>query len=710
MKITGFAFLGLLGVVAGLCGCSDAWAENRNVIHHRLEIGLNPEKHALVAQDVLRIPSTIVVNGELTFLLHANLVVNEVRLAGQSIGFHEVEWARPNDGARTWKVSVSGDQLSSSLDVAIAYRGLVNDPPQASRGLRFIRPDQTQGHIGPEGVYLTSETAWYPVFEKTFLTIDVMVTTPAGWEIVTQGKEITHTVHENQRVSTWQINVPSEALTLVANRFVKRHREWQGVEIATYFFPQDAALSSDYLQAAIRYLEFYTGLLGPYPFPKFAIVENFFPSGIGLPSFTLLGSEVIKRGYTQPYSLGHEIVHSWMGNSVFNDFSKGNWVEGLTTYLANYYYEEIHSSPQTALGLRQRMVYEYSLYAKASDEYPLTQFHHKETRLDNALGYQKAAMVFHMLRRELGDTLFFDGLRLLVAERSGRYAEWNDLERIFGELATRDLRWFFAQWVERPGAPDFRLVEATVVKTQSDPMPFAVRLRLGQSGQPFRARLRGTIGLAGGEQEEIAFVVSENEHIAEFPVRSRPRSIALDPEFDVLRRLRREEIPPMLNGWVTAERRAVVLPAVPVDQEPFAATIQRIDSQDAVASKGRSNSWELKAESLLVMGDPRQNEVTMRGLEACGNSVAVEDSRVVVDGRVFTGPDTAVLVTCVNPLSNRDVITMFMGLSPEAVQPVARLLFFYGWDSYLIFQHGVVMARGMFAAPQQALHASFTVN
>jgi Aminopeptidase N len=55
----------------------------------------------------------------------------------------------------------------------------------------------------------------------------------------------------------------------------------------------------------------------------------------------LLGSGIIKRHYVQPYALGHEIVHSWIGNAVFNHADRGNWVEGLTTYLANYYWHEL---------------------------------------------------------------------------------------------------------------------------------------------------------------------------------------------------------------------------------------------------------------------------------------------------------------------------------------------------------------------------------
>ena len=74
-----------------------------------------------------------------------------------------------------------------------------------------------------------------------------------------------------------------------------------------------------------------------------------------MPSFTLLGSGVIKRHYIQPYALGHEIVHSWIGNWVFNRSEQGNWVEGLTTYVANYYYEELMGTPEQALDQRRLM-------------------------------------------------------------------------------------------------------------------------------------------------------------------------------------------------------------------------------------------------------------------------------------------------------------------------------------------------------------------
>ncbi|MCA9419799.1 MAG: hypothetical protein KC592_02200, partial [Nitrospira sp.] len=217
--------------------------------------------------------------------------------------------------------------------LTIAYHGFIDDSPKASGGLRFVKPDDTTGHIGPNGVYLTYETFWYPTWEQTLSTFELTLNLPIDWEAITQGREVFQTVTNARRTTQWKVNSPSEALTLAANHFVVHKQEWEGVQLATYLFPEDAHLAPQYIEATIAYLQMYTDLLGPYPFTKFAVVENFFPSGLGLPSFTLLGQGVVRRGYTQPYSLGHEIVHSWFGNSVFNDFAQGNWVEGLTTYL-----------------------------------------------------------------------------------------------------------------------------------------------------------------------------------------------------------------------------------------------------------------------------------------------------------------------------------------------------------------------------------------
>ena len=185
-------------------------------------------------------------------------------------------------------------------------------------------------------------------------------------------------------------------------------------------------------------------------------MENFFASGLGMPSFTLLGSGSIKRQYIQPYALGHEIVHSWIGNSVFNRAGQGNWVEGLTTYLANYYWHELTHDAQQALEQRRLMIQAYSLYVRPEQDYSVLQFLRKSDEKDNAIGYQKAAFVFHLLRREIGDKAFWGALKTFVREFQNRPADWTDLEGVFSRVSGQNLRWFFKQWVEEAARRSWR--------------------------------------------------------------------------------------------------------------------------------------------------------------------------------------------------------------------------------------------------------------
>jgi len=504
---------------------SFALAAERPILHHHLTIQILPHTHEILAQDTIIVKASdwSMLKSPLRLSLNRHLTVENIQIGTKAIHFGIVHPSEDkNEGQNSIQIIEISDweHLSplAPFSLLIRYKGKIHDPPRPSKDLRFVRPDKTLGHIGPEGTYLTSETVWYPDLPETLSTFSLQVTLPQDWMAVTQGHQVSQASDTNTVTAIWEVETASEALTLVANHFVKHQRDWQGIEMATYLFPEDSHLSEQYLDATAEYLEVYTKLLGPYPFRKFAVVENFFPSGLGLPSFTLLGSRVIKRRYTQPYSLGHEIVHSWFGNSVLNDFSKGNWVEGLTTYLANYYYEELQGSSDAPFTNRRRMVYEYNLYAPASEEYPLIQFHHKETRIDNAIGYQKAAMVFHMLRREIGDKAFFSGIRTLVKKRSGAYADWGTLERVFGKTAGRELGWFFNQWVEQPGAPSIRIASANMRDDQHSESGSLIELTLEQTPPPYQLNLPIAIEMANGQIHETSIMIKDQKPTVIIPV------------------------------------------------------------------------------------------------------------------------------------------------------------------------------------------------
>ena len=107
-------------------------------------------------------------------------------------------------------------------------------------------------------------------------------------------------------------------------------------------------------------------------------------------------------------SLGHQVAHCWWGNGVLVDAHGGNWCEGLTTYLADYLYKE-RASEAEAREYRLQILRNFTMLVTPERDFPLNIFRSRNNPVSQAIGYGKAAMVFHMLRRKLGEVPFWGG-------------------------------------------------------------------------------------------------------------------------------------------------------------------------------------------------------------------------------------------------------------------------------------------------------------
>lgn len=711
--------LGLLVLIlAGPARAQDpplSTSHRAEIVGHRLVVEFNPAAHQLVARDeiVLDVPSH---GTTVAFTLAPSLHIDSIVLQRKAASFEKGEPSQPLSftteqvvDPATQRVVVTLPSPSESRATLVwVYRGVINDPPKEPRHLRFVTPSETAGHIGPEGLYLSSESQWYPDIEGSFSSFEVTAEVPKAWTVVTQGTKTNEAFHDEQNVSTWLVRDRSEALTLVANTFVTKVREWKGrngqqVQLATYFFPDNADLADEYLDATAKYLDVYVPLLGDYPFDKFAVVENFFASGLGMPSFTLLGSGSIKRHYVQPYALGHEIVHSWIGNSVFNRADRGNWVEGLTTYLANYYWHEVTHDAVQAREQRRLMLQGYSLYVPPDRDYPVAQFMRKSDESDNAIGYQKAAFVFHLLRHEIGEESFWRGLKSLVSRFTNQPADWRSLENIFSQESGQDLRWFFAQWVEQAGAPLTSLGEVTARRTAvaDEKNPWRMTLQIKQAGKPFRVPVPLEIVTKDGTETRWT-TISHAEDTIELVLRSQPVRVQLDPDLMVFRRLAREQLPPMLNMYVTDPHKTLVRGFVD-PASPLQHIVARIMGQEAsLPQEQRTVQVALDQDSIPSVGSvlmlasaDQQTKVQSIIKESCGGRVTLGDGGFQIDGRNYEGPTWAVLFSCHRANRPGSVITVLYGVTPQAVVKVSRLLFYYGWQSVVVFHEGAVDRRDL---------------
>lgn len=694
------------------------------ITHHELSVTLDPATHRLRGRDRLTVSTSPDAPELIRFTLAPTLQVTHLRAESgpRSIPVSmssAVQLSTELAGESTQVITVRlSEPVPEGLLLDMQYEGVIQDPPKEPRHLRFVTPSDTSGYIGPEGVYLSSESQWYPDLAGSLPTFHVAVSLPAGWLGVTHGRQVESvTLAEGPQAgstATWEVPDRTEALTLVANQFVRTVREWKdasgrAVLLETDLLPENATLADEYLDASARYIEGYSRLLGPYPFTKFAVVENFFASGLGMPSFTLLGSGVIKRHYVQPYALGHEIVHSWIGNAVFNRPGTGNWVEGLTTYLANYYYDELSGHHEAAREQRRLMLAGYAVYVPPDLDYPVAQFMRKTDQKDNAIGYQKAAMVFHALRREVGDATFWSAVKRLGTEYRGRQVDWVTLEDLFARESGKSLRKFFGQWVERTGAPTLAV---TARRLAPGPGGEAARsetrlaVRVDQFGTPFQVGLPLVVRARDGARYETTVPLAAATDAFTLSVPFEPAEVLVDPEFHLFRRIARAELPPMLNLLATDVQRTIIVTDSRDREEAgvYRRIVERMTGQDQTSSDGASTTVvetldradSAVAGSLLFLGPDRLTEWAQRADPQCSKRVALEDGKLLVDGTAYEGRGHALLVSCPRRQRDGHVATLFFGVTPEAAGRVARLLFFYGWQSYLVFRDGTVVARGDF--------------
>ncbi len=686
--------------------------ENVASIHHVLSAELVPTTHELFASDQIELdiePQATSVTFTLAHTLHVeSIAMRTSPISGEQKGLDKVvpfKSTRPLETAVQRIVVSIPKAHDRKVILVMRYRGQINDPPREPRHLRFVTPSETAGYIGSEGVYLSGESQWYPDVIGSFSTYRMTVQIPQGWTVVTSGRKEGETTSEGKTTSTWIVQDPSEAFTLVANKFVTTSREWksstgQRVELQTHFLPDNATLADEYLDATARYLDAYVRILGNYPFDKFAVVENFFASGLGLPSFTLLGSGSIKRHYVQPYALGHEIVHSWIGNSVFNRDDHGNWVEGMTTYLANYYWHELVQDAPQAFEQRRMMLHGYNLYVKPETDYAVSQFRRKHDEKDNAIGYHKSAFVFHLLRQEIGDESFWRSLKTFVSRYRNHPADWKSIEEVFSQESGQNLRWFFKQWVEQPGAPLVSLGDAHArrVKGEGDRETWRLTVQIGQTEKPFRMVIPIHIVMKEStEIKSIALGLSQTS-IADFSLSDQPLRVELDPNLTTFRRLTRRQMPPMLNGYVTDTHKTVVRafadPASPLQQ-----IVSRISDHELTGPSRTTvislNEGSLPQNgSLLVLADASRRQAVQSAVqESCGDRIALGESGFQIDGQAYVGPKMAVIFSCHRSNVPGSVITVLYGVTPDAVEKISRFLFYYGWHSYVMFQDGVVTKR-----------------
>ena len=643
------------------------------------------------------------------FLLLKDLALVRVSGRGTAVAFEEGRafdpnhfWDEPDyesltDYRMAREVSVTPRAAwPDTIDLVFEYHGAVYDSlrsPEVAYARSF---EQSLGLIDPRGVYLEGASFWLPTLPGQLYAFDLSVELPSGWRSVSQGRLDMHDEADGLARDRWICAAPMEEIYLIAGPLVAREVDHEGRALYTFTHAADDSLTARYLDATARYLDLYESLYGPYPFEKFALVENFWQTGYGMPSFTLLGDQVIRLPFIIDTSYAHEILHNWWGNGVFVDAESGNWCEGLTAFGSDYRAAEGRGEGRD---YRLGVLRDYLNYVREGRDLPLTAFRERENAWTQAVGYGKSTMIFHMLRRSLGTEAFDAGLRAFYRENLFRFAGWRELVDALSKMSGVDLSGVREQWIERAGAPALRPGPVSFERTRTG---FRLEGAIAQSVPPYRLDVPVRVETAAGDTTFDVPVTGETGSFS-VDLAMPPRSVWIDPEFDLFRRLDRAEIPPTLSQTLGAESTLVVIDAAGELGEAYEALAREWSGRGGFEVTRSSSivDWDAPGRSVWVLGAGPPGG----GLGALAPAGAwLGPGRWLFDGTQVNGK--SVVVTLRHPNDPEQSISWLEAFDPEVIASIGRKIPHYGKYSYLVFDGTRNVAKGVWKLTESPMRVS----
>jgi hypothetical protein len=535
------------------------FSQNKELVNHFLKVKINPDSSKIEVRDSIvftkNLKKEFLLNSEFTPVSEdGNISLTKLNNNQNS---PDVGMDRDNSGSESKLETTKWSIKGADKYAVISYQGIINKSMDSSDEEYQRGFSQTSGTINKQGTYLAGSTYWVPIFDNSLMVYTLTTELPKDWKNVTTGYRSDDKVVDGKHIDTWICDKPQEEIFLISAKFIEYSYDMNsGVKAMAFLRNPDESLANKYLEVTEQYLEMYQSLLGDYPYTKFALVENFWETGYGMPSFTLLGEKIIRFPFILHSSYPHELLHNWWGNSVYVDFESGNWCEGITVFMADHLIKEQRGAGDN---YRRSTLQKFSNVVTPENDFPLTQFLSRYDEASSAIGYGKAMMMWQMLRRKLSDELFLKGIRLFNQNNKYKIASFDDMRIAFEEVSGLDLKPFFTQWTTRKGAPELAIKD---VKLDMYAGKYRINFTIEQVQKTEAFDIDIPIAVATKDGNKFfAFKMNSKEENFQISLNSEPLKLAVDPQYDIFRILHPSEVPPTLSKIWGSKDNIIILPS-----------------------------------------------------------------------------------------------------------------------------------------------------
>lgn len=522
-------------------------------------------------------------------------------------------------------------------------------------GLHFVKsPAQVWSQSQPEDARY-----WFPCHDapQEKATSETRITVPDGFTAVSNGDLLRKETKGGWTSWHWRLDQPHSIylISVAVGRFSEIKDEWDGIPVLYYCEQgreKDARRGFSKTAKAMAFFSEETGVRYPYSkYAQVAVAE--YPGGMEHTTCTTQTDACLideRAGLDTDLDLlvAHELAHQWFGDLVTCREWSHAWLnEGFATYFEVLF--QAHDKGQDEAD------YEMHVNARAyMDEdarryrRPIVCTSYKEpwTLFDRHL-YEKGAWVLHMLRSDLGVSLWRKSIRHYLEKHRDGSVETSDLIQAIEETTGRNMRPFFDQWVHRAGYPQLRAFYNWDPKSRKVEVIVQQAQDVGDDNPAFKLPLE--IRLSGPSWERVEKApLKDKEHVFTFTVPSEPFDVELDPRHVLLAKI---GLSKPLAMW----RRQLRSASSGVSRLQAASHLARWGDARAVAELERAAKgdpfWAAAAEAARSLGSIG-TEAAFAALKRLVKTRNPKVRRAVVEslGR-FNRPDA---VAAVLPLARRD--------------------------------------------------------
>ncbi len=376
---------------------------------------------------------------------------------------------------------------------------------------------------------------WFPCADhpSSRATVDFTITAPSHYQVIATGllqKKVNLPGKRTTHYWSSNVPVPTKVMVFGAAGFAVEYKGYiNGVPYSNWVYPQNAQEGFSDFSVTPEILEFFSGMIGPYPFEKIANVQSTTRYGGMENAGNIFYHEKAVTGHQSiKYTIVHEMAHQWFGNSVTESDWPHLWLsEGIATWLTNWYIEKNDGTQR----LNEMLVSQRERIIEFSRANLVPVVYHTENYSDllNPNSYQKGSWILHMLRRKIGEDVLVRGLAEFYDKFKLSHACSGDFIKIMEGVSGMHLGDFFDDWLFSAGHPVLALnssfsngrLNLELIQTQQHKIAFS-----------FPLDIRFVLEDDTIHDHTFDIMFRRHEFILDLP--SEPAEIILDPDISLL--------------------------------------------------------------------------------------------------------------------------------------------------------------------------------